>query len=122
LAPEMVSGEPDAVDARTDVFLLGATLHEVLVGEPRNPGFSLVEVLVAAEKCEPYAFPDGVPPELASICNRACARDPVDRFASAEAFRRALEEYLALRDARTLLHAAQQHAQRLDTLIESEAD
>ena len=36
LAPEMISGEPHMVDERTDVYLLGATLHYLLVGRPRH--------------------------------------------------------------------------------------
>jgi serine/threonine-protein kinase len=38
MAPEMIGGDPTRLDARTDVYLLGATLHEVLTRTPRHRG------------------------------------------------------------------------------------
>jgi serine/threonine-protein kinase len=38
MAPEMLKGCADVVDERTDVYLLGSTLHEVLVQMPRHSG------------------------------------------------------------------------------------
>jgi len=35
MAPEQLTGEDDALDERTDVFLLGAMLHQILTGQPR---------------------------------------------------------------------------------------
>ena len=45
IAPEMVSGNPKDVDARTDVYLLGTTLHHILTGEVRHHGDSIKAVL-----------------------------------------------------------------------------
>ena len=36
MAPEMLSGNPDDIDARTDVYLMGGTIHHLLIGEPRH--------------------------------------------------------------------------------------
>src|SRR5262249_13703285 len=46
LAPEMVCGGP--LDVRTDVYLLGSTLHYLLTRRPRHEGADLGEVLAAA--------------------------------------------------------------------------
>ncbi|HEX5660849.1 MAG TPA: serine/threonine-protein kinase [Polyangiales bacterium] len=109
LAPEMAEGQ---VDARTDVFLLGGTLHEVLTGEPRHRGESPLEVLYAAMNVEPYAY-EGVPEELAAICNRACARAPGDRFQSANELREALAAFREHRAAGILSAAAEAQLERL---------
>jgi hypothetical protein len=104
MAPEMAEGHADAC---TDIFLLGATLHELLVGEPRHEGESPLEVLYRAINVEPYVYPEHVPEELASICNRACARHPRDRFADASALASAIAAFREHRAARALSNAAE---------------
>ncbi len=91
MAPEMAYGEQ--VDARTDVFLLGATLHKVLTGKSRNFGPTGMASILAAAKAEPYRYDDDVPEELGKICNRACSKRPVDRFPTAQSFRDALVDF-----------------------------
>jgi eukaryotic-like serine/threonine-protein kinase len=103
MAPEMADG---LADERTDVFLLGATLHEVLTGVPRHEGESALDVLYAAMYVEPYAYPASVPGELAEICNRACARAPEARFANVAALREAVLRYREHRSANLLTDAA----------------
>ncbi|MET0283949.1 MAG: serine/threonine-protein kinase [Polyangiales bacterium] len=103
LAPEMAESR---VDARTDVFLLGATLHEVLTGEPRHRGESPLEVLYAAMHVDPYAY-ESVPEELAAIANRACARAPSERFQSVNELREAVAAFREHRAAWTLSEAAE---------------
>jgi serine/threonine-protein kinase len=90
MAPEMLNGAGARLDARTDVYLLGATLHALLTGQPRHRGESLYDLLLSARESSPYAYGPDVPAELAAICNRAMAKDPGDRFASALELRRAL--------------------------------
>jgi serine/threonine-protein kinase len=113
LAPEMAEGQ---ADARTDVFLLGATLHEVLTGEPRHRGESPLEVLYAAMHVEPYEY-RGVPEELAAICNRACARDPSQRFQDANALREAIAIFHDHRAAWSLSEAAEAELARLTLAV-----
>jgi len=108
MAPEMVGGEPSDVDARTDVYLLGATLHEVLTGTTRNRGETLMSCLTKAAISEPVSYPKEVPLLLGEICNRACARDKADRFPTALALRNALADFLDLREAQMLVDAAEQ--------------
>jgi serine/threonine-protein kinase len=110
MAPEMASGR---ADERTDVFLLGATLHEVLTGSPRHLGDNALMVLYAATYVEPYAYGEHVPEELASICNRACARAPEQRFQSASELREAVLRFREHRAASLLCDTAEQRVARL---------
>lgn len=115
VAPEMLDEGASQVDVRSDVHLLGATLHYVLVGKPRHEGATVLEQLAAARASRPYAYPPEVPEELAAICNRATHRDPAQRFATAEAFREAIGDYQRHRGAQALSEAAWE---RLDRLVE----
>jgi eukaryotic-like serine/threonine-protein kinase len=115
MAPEMAEGH---ADARTDVFLLGATLHEVLTREPRHRGDSAIEVLYTAMNVEPFAYSDSVPEELASIANRACARDPAQRYQTAGALRDALATFREHRAANMLSDQAEAQLRTLCSLME----
>jgi serine/threonine-protein kinase len=92
MAPEMVAGGP--IDARTDVYLLGATLFEILRGQPPHRGANLHQVLLAAYEAQLLPFGDDIPQELAAVCQKALARQPTQRFASAREFRTALADFL----------------------------
>src|SRR5262249_53205231 len=104
LAPEMVLGEP--LTAQTDVYLLGATLHEILTGRTRHAGSTVMEVLHLAAQSTPFQYDASIPDELARLCNRATARAPKDRPASAAELREALVDYLRHATARALGEAA----------------
>ena len=92
MAPEMVVGDRTRIDRRTDVFLLGATLFEVLTGAPPHDGPTLHATLLCAFEAAPPRFAPDVPTELAAIATRAMAPRPEDRFPSALAFRQAIDE------------------------------
>jgi len=92
MAPEMAKGGP--IDPQTDVYLLGATLHEILTGRPRHDGADLQEVTIQALASAPFAYGPAVPDELAELANQATSADPAARPAGALAFRRALSEHL----------------------------
>jgi len=106
MAPEMVEGT--RVDERTDVYLLGATLHEILTGEPPHDGNTLPEVLACAYLSSPKVFDGSVPHELAEICGRALCRDPADRYPTARAFRHAISEFVAHRASYRLADRARE--------------
>jgi serine/threonine protein kinase len=103
MAPEMVEGEITDLDARTDVYLLGASLYEVVTGTAPHRAPNLYTTLFAAFNKPHLAEDDlGVPVELADILRKATARDMDARYPSAAALREALAEYLRHRNAITL--------------------
>lgn len=114
LAPEMVAGEDTEMDERTDVFLLGATLYELLSGAPPWSGPDLRAVLEAALACAPKPLPATAPRELVELCQRAMARNPDERLQSALEFRDALSAWLRHRGSVELAAAADR---RLSTLL-----
>jgi hypothetical protein len=117
MAPEMVAGSGAQLGPWTDVFLLGSLLHEILTGRCRNEGPTIHATLWAAFVCAPSSYDDDVPAELAAIAERACARDPEDRFASADALRFALEAFVSQRAAvRLLVRARDLHASHREDL------
>jgi len=99
MAPEQARGEVDSIDARTDVFGLGAILYFVLTGEILYDGNSLDELLGKARRCEflpprerrPKA---GIPPLLEEICLAALQPDKEDRLQSAREFHDRLQAYV----------------------------
>jgi len=113
MAPEVASGEGPRIGPRTDLFMLGAILHEVVTGRKRYEGASLADRLVAAYAAEPFDYGADVAPGLAAICRRATARDPDDRHASVAELRRALRDHRAHRASDRLVAAARERAERL---------
>ena len=104
MAPEMALGGP--VDARTDVYLLGATLHHVLTGHPRHLGGNARQAMQAAILSEPHKYRPTVPAELAALANAATAREPDQRPKSAAELRRSVGAYLRHKSSLSLAHTA----------------
>jgi eukaryotic-like serine/threonine-protein kinase len=91
LAPEQVNGAP--VDARTDIYALGAVLYEILCGTAPFMGDSTAAVALARVQRDPLppSFTvDDLPPAIDTVLLRAMARDPDDRYESADDLRAAL--------------------------------
>src|SRR5580693_4568033 len=86
MAPEQVRGEP--LDARADLYSVGATLYRVLTGEPPFDAPSPISVLakhLTDEVIPPRSrAPDrALPAEADRIVLRAMAKSPADRYQSA---------------------------------------
>ena len=79
MPPEQARGEP--VDARADVYALGAILYTVLAGA--RPYAEARDVVAAVIAGPPEPLPRDVPAELATIVTRAMAREPRERYPSA---------------------------------------
>jgi len=109
MAPEMLGqdGAP-ALSERTDVYLAGAVLFELITGHPPHRGTNALAVITSVMLSRP-ALPSDTPPELAAICMRAMQPDPEDRYATVEALQQALIRYLEHRGSLRL--AAGAHAQ-----------
>ncbi|MBX3276300.1 MAG: serine/threonine protein kinase [Sandaracinaceae bacterium] len=104
MAPEMAANA--RLTERTDVFLIGGILHEVLTGESLHEAGSLREILDSALTPRARRYGAHVPPELAAIAARATAYHAEDRFATVASLRRALEDFAVHRDALALAERA----------------
>ncbi|GEM_PF-3279670 len=95
MAPEMVAGNGPAQGPWTDVYLLGAILYEILIEKAPHSGPTLSYIMEAA-KVSNITWPDDrdIPLALRSLCDRAMAADPSDRFQTVTEFSDALRDYL----------------------------
>lgn len=96
MSPEQSRGG-DGVDARTDVYSLGATLYELLTltpAFPANEQLMLRRQLADAEPTRPRRINSAVPRDLETIVVTAMAPSPVDRYATAGAFAADLRRFL----------------------------
>ncbi len=89
MAPETLRGEP--ADARTDLWALGAVLHEMLVGRPPFEGRTGYEISSAILRETPKPLPQHVPPPLQAVIQRFLAKDPEHRYQRASEVHAALE-------------------------------
>jgi len=94
MSPEQATGER-GLDARSDVYSLGCLLYEMLAGEPPHTGPTVQAVIAAVVTKEPARLSErrrSVPLYIDAAVHKALAKLPADRFASADAFVRALSE------------------------------
>jgi serine/threonine-protein kinase len=88
LSPEQARGE--SVDARSDVYAAGCVLFELLVGHPPFVGDSPVSVAYQHVREDPRAPSDinrEVPPDVDAIVLKALAKNPLNRYQSAQEMR-----------------------------------
>jgi hypothetical protein len=92
MSPEQAEGKP--VDARTDVFSLGAVVYELLAGRRPFEGDSQIATITAILRDDPpplKTFRSDVPPSVERVLRRALAKKPDDRYSSAAGMRDELE-------------------------------
>ncbi|MCA8925158.1 MAG: serine/threonine protein kinase [Planctomycetes bacterium] len=101
--PEYVAPEEVGLTDRTrltpaaDVYGLGALLYYLLTGRPPFSGSPLL-VLEAVQHQDPTWPRDldpGVPEGIDAICRKAMAKDPTQRYPTAQALRRDLQRFLS---------------------------
>ncbi len=97
MASEQARGERNRVDARTDVFAVGALLYFALTGRGPHQGTTATDRLVSAQTSTPSppsASTKAVPPFLEDIVMRAVSLERDDRYPSIEALRRDLQIFV----------------------------
>jgi len=88
MAPEMAWDDRRAIGTGSDIYLLGAILHEVLTGLPPHPGASVrASIEAAGANIIDPPVPAG---ELGAIAQRAMATMPDERFGDVREFHQAI--------------------------------
>lgn len=86
MSPEQTQGKP--IDARTDVFAVGAVAYELLSGVPAFTGATARDLEASVLRAQPLPLTtrvQGLDPEIDAIVRTALSRDPNDRYKDAAA-------------------------------------
>jgi eukaryotic-like serine/threonine-protein kinase len=114
MAPEMLGGQGDKLGPRTDVYLLGAILYEILTGTVPHHGKTIEMLIVSVLLSRPH-FPRDLPAEAVDICARAMSKEPDHRYESVEELRFAIQGFLRHRESAALSSEATARLVRLET-------
>ncbi len=97
MSPEQARGDMKNVSASSDIFSLGATLYELCCGVPPYKGGSSGEILADAVQGDfpyPRAVNSKIHPELEAILLMAMAKEPENRYQTANDFADDLEKWI----------------------------
>jgi serine/threonine-protein kinase len=105
MPPEQMLGH-DRLDARADVYSVGVTMFECITGDLPFKGGATQAIAQALDGAPPPPLPTAgldVPPALARVVDRARAKNPAERFASAPELANAIRMALPGQTLRTAL-------------------
>ncbi|MBI5433145.1 MAG: protein kinase [Planctomycetes bacterium] len=100
MSPEQISGSGDAIDGRSDVWGLGATLYELLVQRPPFQGpnaQTILNAILSKDPVLPHKLRDDVPRDLEAVLLKCLEKDVERRYSTAAAL---VEDLRAVRDGR----------------------
>ncbi|CAN5476941.1 hypothetical protein BH10PLA2_BH10PLA2_09570 [soil metagenome] len=98
MAPEQASARRDLEDPRTDIYVLGAVLYELLSGKPpfaSNKSSEVLNKVRSEPPLPPRQVAPHVPRELEAICLKAMARDRDNRYGTVKDLATDVQHYLA---------------------------
>ncbi len=124
MSPEQARGEMQLLDRRTDVYSLGATLYDLLAGQPpfgKGPNDEILLSLLVAEPKPLRDLKHGVPADLDAVVMKCLEKDPADRYESAKALADDLMRYLdgeaVMARRSSLVYRLQKKAQKNKILV-----
>ena len=97
MSPEQALAQRGIVDHRTDLYSLGATLYELLTLRPAFQGGdiqSLVYQITQEEPLPPSRINPAIPRDLETIVLKAMAKEPANRYATAQELADDLRRFL----------------------------
>ena len=118
MAPEILLCE--AITPRTDVYLLGAILFEILTGRAPHDVAGGLGDLVLSVLGAPPSLPSSAPEELVHLVSKCMQPDAAARFASAEEVRLAIADFLRHRGSGQLAQRAEDRLSELDAALVAE--
>ncbi|MDP1825962.1 MAG: serine/threonine-protein kinase [Archangium sp.] len=116
MAPEMLGGAGATITERTDVYLLGSMLFEVLTGRAPHRGETPQQLVSHVLRSSP-TLPAEVPEELADLVVRCMKPKLEDRPESALAVRRHLEAFVEHQGSLVLATQSERRADELRELL-----
>ena len=124
MSPEQALAKHGLVDHRSDIYSLGATLYELLTLRPVVDGKDREEILgkiTFEEPASPRSLDRAIPADLETIVLKALAKEPAERYATAQQLaddsRRLLEDRPIRAKRPTLLQRLRKWTQRHRRLI-----